>query len=264
MSLVCLTNLGGFLMSQKCTNLTVLNTRPFHQSIDLNEALIQKGFQVIPLPTMEIRPANTNWQSLLGDIRRYQKLIFTSTNAVEFAFQSLPKDMVNYHANAQFYAIGQATARALRQHIDREPIVPDNTVSEGMLADEALLNVAGEQIALFKGIGGRTLLKEALISRQAHVQAFSTYERCKTEIDPAYIDTICRHKQVNLILITSVESFTNFMSFFPENSYPWLFGIPVITLSERIGNMIEKQGFQQVILTKPADIVSTIACYASK
>jgi uroporphyrinogen-III synthase len=221
--------------------LEVLVTRPAGQAAALCHALEAANGRPLPLPLMEIvAAADPATRQRLDSATDYDWLIFVSTNAVEHALPYLPPSR-----DFGIAAVGRSTARALDGVGMTDILVPSTSAdSEGLLAEPALADVAGQRILIVRGCGGRPLLADTLQSRGARVEYAEVYRR---EL-PA--DTRTRlhallHRPPGAITITSGEMLENLTTLSgPATS---LRDIPLVAVSTRVAELARRAGFRRVI-----------------
>ena len=115
----------------------IVVTRPRQQVEELRAQLSGLGAEVIPFPTIEIRPPDS-WKPLDQAIRRvdhYDWLIFTSVNGVHHFFsryRTLEQDIRDLKG-VRLAAIGPATERALRDLDLIVEVLPDEFKAEGLV-----------------------------------------------------------------------------------------------------------------------------------
>ncbi|BCN92331.1 hypothetical protein THMIRHAM_01160 [Thiomicrorhabdus immobilis] len=188
--------------------LTLLNTRPAHQAKVLTDLVESQGGQVIACPLMDIE-----WMALsegkLANCQSFDKVIFTSSNAVEgwrrFQEKIRPADKALF-AHSDYYAIGKATqAKGQEAGLKIRSLSLKQFDSEHFLAHEEMLAVAGESIALMKGVEGRTLIEDTLLQRGAKVTSFEVYQRQAVTFCDVAWQRFLNAKQP-VLLISSLDS----------------------------------------------------------
>lgn len=184
----------------------VLVTRPEQQAAPLCRLLEARGAQAFPFPTITIRPAaeRRTLAAGLGPIANFDRIVFTSANAVRFG-SALLED----RRDLTLAAIGPATARALNQAGYRVALQPTERIdSEGLLALPAFERVAGSRVLIVKGAGGRDLLEGELTRRGAQVATVEVYVREPVRPaagDLARLEGWLRGDLVQVITATSAE-----------------------------------------------------------
>lgn len=170
-----------------------VNTRPASRGVGLSQYLSAQGVEVVALPLLAlvVRELTTNdklaLQQLLAD--RYQAVIVVSETAVKYGLDQLALLTDAPIIHTTFVAVGETTANLLQQGWQAQfatpcpPIVtptqaqlPEN--NDGMLALQAVSQlVEGDNVLLWRGVGGRTLLADTLKSRGVLVDSIAFYQR---------------------------------------------------------------------------------------
>ena len=142
-------------------NVWVTRTEP--GAFGLAAALRAAGYGVLQAPVLGIRRKPFAPVEETFDIG-----LFLSAHAAQIATADLADKI-----QAPF-AVGRRTQAALRT-LGLDAAVPDCESSEGLL--KALPDVAGKRILVITGVGGRTLLADALQCRGAEVTRLDVYLR---------------------------------------------------------------------------------------
>jgi len=235
--------------------LEVLVTRPAGQAAGLCHAIEAANGRPVPLPLIQIAAAaGPTARQRLASATAYHWLIFVSANAVEHALPHLPSSR-----DFRIAAVGRSTARALDGAGMTDILVPSASAdSEGLLAEPALAEVAGQRILIVRGSGGRPLLAETLRSRGARVDYAEVYRR---ELPADTRDRLhaLLQRPPGALTITSGEMLANLTSLSgPADS---LRDIPLVVVSARVAEMAHRTGFRQIIQASGAgddDIVAAL------
>jgi len=160
--------------------LCILNTRPAHQQAGLKALLEADGAQVLSFPSIKIASTEPTafHRSLASNIGLYDIAVFVSRNAVDGAFAYLGTGPLP--RNLQLAVIGEGTYQALARRVvdlDQRLIRSEPYNSEGLLTADALQQITGNNIIIFRGQQGRTLLSETLQKRGAIVSHCEVYRR---------------------------------------------------------------------------------------
>ena len=161
------------------SGLVLVLTRPLQQARATCDALNAAGATVVNFPVLAIEPLPQADRHALSTPAA--AIVFVSANAVEFGWDALAG--AGLIRNAALFAIGEATARALRTRGAAHVTTPDSGQdSEALLALPQLNRVNGKRILLVRGAsegGGRRALADTLRVRGADVAEFECYRRRK-------------------------------------------------------------------------------------
>jgi uroporphyrinogen-III synthase len=228
----------------------VLVTRPARQAEPLCHAVEAAGGKPIRFPVLEIRdpPDVTAAHALLADAAQFDLLLFVSANAVERAAPWLP-----VRVDAKIAAVGEATARALEAAGLAPSLVPAGRFdSEGLLALPALQAVAGWQVLIVRGTGGRTLLADTLAARGATVRHAEVYRRALPDVDPTPLVRDWEQR-VQLIVATSNDVLDNLLALLGrDDGARKAFATPLVVVSERMATHARAAGFRCVVVAAGA------------
>lgn len=183
----------------------VINTRPIERAAVLTQHLATAGFDVVELPMLALQPCvitDTDRQLmqrwLAGD---YQALVIVSPTAATLGLTMWHNIVHDRQADTaatvvtaatvtpivsqpagHIIAVGAATAAALchssvtlTEADIKQPAVSNN---EGLLAMPEITQLrAGDRVLIWRGLGGRRLLVDALQARGVHIDSIAWYER---------------------------------------------------------------------------------------
>jgi uroporphyrinogen III methyltransferase/synthase len=183
----------------------VLVTRPHHQAEGMMCRLEELGAIAFSLPTVAIgEPAD--WSAVdqaLGDLRRYDWLVFTSANGVHSFIRRLRhvgRDLRSL-GQLEIAAIGPGTAEALRDYELEPDLVPAKFDSETLAA--ALRDRgAGQRFLLARADRGRDVLREEL-AKTAEVEQIAVYSQTDAlAARPPVLEKLSRG-EIDFITLTS-------------------------------------------------------------
>lgn len=229
----------------------ILVTRPAAQADNLCGLIERQGGVAVCFPTLEITGQQPEAE-LLQTAWGADWLIFTSTNAVDFAIKAFGGKMPGLHP-PRVAAVGLATAGALQQlgwTVDCVPATEFN--SEGLLAEPALQVVAGRRCVIVRGVGGREKLAECLRSRGAEVAYLEVYGRRRPDLDSSELAGRLAAGGLEAATVTSIEALQNLLAMLDSASALLLRSIPLVAISERIGQMAEQLGFKRIAVSRQA------------
>ncbi|PID46303.1 MAG: uroporphyrinogen III synthase [Proteobacteria bacterium] len=232
---------------------TIVITRPAHQASAISQRLQERGAHVVRFPLLDIaEPMDVvRCHQQLSTLSRYDYLIFTSPNAVEYAFAKLPEALP---PSLNIAAVGKKTAEALACHGVSVSIVPDRLFnSEALLACPAFQSVRHQSIAIIRGEGGRELLRDTLRQRGAVVNCIEVYRRVCPVDDLSPLTAIHQQAGIDLIVLTSVESLYHLFRL--GAGLRWLNETPLLVGSERIAHQARRYARtgEVVVATDPSD-----------
>lgn len=243
-------------MSGSLRGARILVTRPVHQAdklcrlIEAHEG-IPVRFPTLAIKALDSAPTATIWTEKLS---KSQLTIFTSVNAVNFALAAIGGKIRPFVA-PQVAAIGQATASALRTAGVPVKIEPKSGFdSESLLMLPELQDLAGKQVILIKGKGGREKLAEVLAERGARVEQWEVYQRALPVGDNSQVRTLLNNGQLDMVVSTSGESLENLITMLGEDALSGLTAIPLVVVSDRVGEIANQIGFTRVAVAgNPSD-----------
>lgn len=81
--------------------------------------------------------------------------------------------------------------------------------SEALLELPELAALGGKRVVIFRGVGGRDLLRDELAARGAAVEYAECYRRRRPEVDAAPLIEAWRRREVDAVVATSSEGLRN-------------------------------------------------------
>lgn len=230
-----------------------LVTRPVSQAENLCRLIESQAGFAFRFPTLEIR-LHTPELNILQQALASDWLIFTSSNAVDFAIQAFDGKMHTFELPL-IAAIGQATANTLTLNgiqVDCVPVTEFN--SEGLLAEPLLQDVAGKICVIVRGVGGREKLAETLRSRGAEIIYLEVYKRFCPNINNLELTAWIAADKITAVIITSSEALDNLLLMLDKESVALLKNKPLIVVSDRIRLVAEQLGFIRIVVSQqPTD-----------
>ncbi|MFK7795010.1 MAG: uroporphyrinogen-III synthase [Gammaproteobacteria bacterium] len=236
---------------------SIVVTRPSQQNKYICSALSSLGANAIAFPCIEIKPLS-NPSTVDTLLSHCELMIFISTNAVQFGFDTLPDLIKKIPVSCQFAAVGASTAQALHNHGIDQVVTPlDNFDSEELLKLPELQNVKQKSVLIIKGEGGRELLHETLESRGAKIHSIDVYQRTL----PISVNLSALNTKIDLLLFTSSEAVKNFLVLTPESLQSALLGCQTIVGHARIADKVTALGFKKlpIIAATPSDTDMLVA-----
>lgn len=202
-----------------------INTRPQERAHELTRVLEQRGYQVIELPVLALKPEpySTQLHQLLQQLPQAQVIVAVSPIAVHVGMQYLQQSRVSLQqlAHVQWVAVGQTTAKALRQY-GINSTVPDIETSEGMLGLPIFQHdFELKTVAFWRGRGGRQLMMQQCQAQQLEILNVVLYDRYCPEQATAQFKQLMLDPQLRLgtyiSLVTSEAGWDNWLDLCQNN-----------------------------------------------
>jgi uroporphyrinogen-III synthase len=226
-----------------------INTRPEDRAVNLTQALLEVGHQVINLPLLELvaEPFSLNLRELYQQLEQVQVIVVVSPTAVDVGMQYLQQQKISLDQlkHVQWIAVGQATAQALAKfNVDSH--IPEVENSEGML-DLPILNqhVHLDKVAFWRGLGGRQFMMQRLQQQGVEILNFVLYRRqCPIQsvtLFPKILKKIMLSQPV-MVLISSEASWNNWQQLCGQNNIDaqWVY----LALGERLAQLLKNARLQ--------------------
>ncbi|TXL16331.1 uroporphyrinogen III synthase [Methylococcaceae bacterium HT4] len=243
------------------TGKNILVTRPDHQSKNLCKLIEQQGWHAIRFPVIDIqaKPLSTKDIQRIQNIEQYQKVIFVSVNAVNFALQ-LINGKIDRLQKLTCIAVGKASYHALSASGLSHVLMPEQGFnSEAILAMPEMQVLSGQSCLIIRGEGGRELLADSLRERGARVDYLEVYKRVLPITDNKIIDAYLLQKTLSAILIYSGDALKNLVKVLVKEDFnKHLLNIPLIVISQRVQIMAKTIGFKNIIIADEASDAAMI------
>jgi uroporphyrinogen-III synthase len=157
-------------------------------------------------------------------------------------------------ADLSVVAIGGGSARELeRQGVPAVVAPVSRSDSEAVLELPLLREVRGKRIAIFRGVGGRELLRETLTQRGAVVEYAECYRRVRPAADIRPLLAALRGGTAGAFVCTSSEGVQNLYDMLTAEGQPLLKRTPIFVPHPRIAAAAGRLGIERVIVTERGD-----------
>jgi uroporphyrinogen-III synthase len=230
----------------------VVITRPARQAAGLAREIAALGGRSLVFPAIVILPPadSAALRDVHCNLARYDIAIFVSANAVEYGVGN----PAAWPVHVLPLAPGPGTAAALAAVGIANARTPATTMdSEGLLALPELVDVTGKRIVIFRGDGGRELLRSALEARGAKVVQIECYRRTRPTGGAGGLIEAWRDKRIDAVTLTSSEGLDNLWAIFDDEGRAYLTGTPAFVPHPAIAEHAIGLGLRSVIVTPPAD-----------
>ena len=239
----------------RLTGRGIVITRPAEQAASLARLIASEGGRPIVFSAIEILDIEDRraLDALIGRLDAFDLAIFISPNAVERGLSAIHR-LRTLPPQLQVAAIGRGSARALHRQGFRSVIAPGaGADSEALLALPELGKLAGKRVVVFRGVGGRVLLRDELAARGAIVEYAECYRRRRPQIDPAALLGAWRRGEVDAVVATSSEGLRNFHDMLGEEGRKQLGATPLVVPHARIASTAQRLGIANAIVTAPGE-----------
>jgi uroporphyrinogen-III synthase len=233
----------------------IVVTRPAGQAAHLASALVELGARPVLFPVLAIFDIEDTGPLRDTAIRldKFDWAVFVSPNAVDKAL-SVVLEKRQWPARLRAATVGKSSEQALAGFGITDVVAPQQRFdSEALLEMPELQDMAGKQVVIFRGDGGRELLGDTLKERGAEVEYVTSYRRGKPALDPAPLLKLWNDGQLDAITVTSSEGLRNLIDMVGKLGQSWLKKTPVFVPHRRIADQAQNLGCQIVVLTGPAD-----------
>jgi len=244
----------------------IFATRPQKQNKAWAKRLREAGFEVCELPMLSIEPLRVNSaqaraRELIQKLDEYQKVIFISQNAVDFAFEQIDMYWSQLPRDINWYAVGNATRSLLEDHLDALHCV---VLTNAAMNTEALLELPDfnaplrEKILICRGVGGRAKLGDELRVRGARVDYCELYERA-TPADGAVRVRSAKLDPADVLCIFSGETLKNFHSAIVSAGDANAAQCRIIVPGDRVAELARELGFSKISVAENASDKAMLA-----
>ncbi len=227
----------------RLTGIGVLVTRPEHQAQHLCQLIEAEGGAPVRYPALMIRPRadRAAVRAAIGPADRYDLVIFISANAARFG-----ADLLEQRRDLKLAALAAPTASALNSAGYRVSLMPaDGADSEALLAMPQLAHMSGQRVLIVRGVGGRDLLGDTLISRGADVQYAEVYTREPAQPSAevqAKVEQLWRQGGVRAYSATSVELLEALVGIVTQRCRELMDSTAMLTGSRRVAEAATRLG----------------------
>ena len=236
----------------------VVITRPAGESQRLAALVREAGGEPLLFPVIAIGDA-LDPQPLDAAIARLDEFdvaIFISPSAVEKALTRIAAQRT-LPPNLRCAAIGPGGARALERWGVKGILAPQahdgRFDSESLLASNFMQEVRGKRVVIFRGDGGRELLRDTLLARGATVETGPCYRRALPTIDPAPLMQAWARGTVAAVIVTSSEGLRNLCTMIGAAGVTYLRDTLITVPHPRIAAAARDMGLQHVAESASGD-----------
>ncbi len=193
----------------------IVITRPEEQSEEFAALLRDEGARVISFPTIRIVPPEDygDLDRAIENIEKYQWIVFTSANGVRFFFERFCKlrNDIRDLKGIKICTIGPATRDRVEGYNIRVDMVPEEYISDGVVAAFRGVDVAGANVLLPRAEIAGNIIPDGLSELGANVDVVTAYRTVNSGEDVEGIKELMDNGKIDVITFTSPSTVTNFM-----------------------------------------------------
>jgi uroporphyrinogen-III synthase len=230
----------------------IVVTRPREQADGLAARIQAAGGRVFLFPTLEIceprdpEPA----MRVIDRLDTFDMAVFISPIAVQRAFRLIR----TWPPRLRAATVGRGSRAELERHGVAGALAPASGAdSESLLAAPQLADVRGKRFVIFRGEGGREVLRETLVSRGALVEYAECYRRARPAADPAPLLAAWSAREVDAVTASSSEGIANLCAMLGDAGAALVQGTPLLVPHPRVAQEARRLGAQTVLLGSAAD-----------
>lgn len=245
-------------------NLKTLNgvkivlTRSAVQSAESVEMFRSRGAEVLAVPAIEIKPSEKvpELHRLAAEFKLIDYIIFTSVNSVKYFYEYREKHNLKLNLiGSLFIAIGDKTAKKLREHYAGEIYIPANFDSS-TLAEEIknTFEIKNKTVLIPRSDIGRNTLPDALDAAVADVISAVVYRNVIPAENrlPDLKEKLDEFKDAYFIF-SSPSTFNNFLILAEiEKPSRYFEGKKVVAIGPVTKSEIESSGITNVLMPERA------------
>lgn len=237
---------------------TVVSLRPVGDHAAMRRAA--RGLRVLALSPWRIAVRDdAGTRRALRAALAADRVVATSPAAVRAAAALAP---LRRRRGQAWYAIGAATAAALRRAGVDDVHAPERMDSEGLLALASLQDVAGRRIGLLTAPGGRDRLAPALAARGAQVRRADVYARVPTTPGAGVLARLRAIDGPLVLPVSSGEALQRILAAVPDDVAARLRAARVIAASARLAALAREAGCIDVRIAagpRPGQLLAAVA-----
>lgn len=224
----------------------MVSLRPAGEHAALRRAAAQEGADLIALSPWRIaRREDAATRDALQAALAAPRVVFTSPNAVRAARALMP---LSGDADRRSFGVGTGTVRALRDAGVAAHAAPARMDSEGVLALDALQDVAGADVGVITAPGGRGVITTALQARGARLLRADVYERVVVAVTDAAVARLTDAPDPLWLALSSGEALQRIQAALPEPAWRRLRQARVAAASERLLQQARACGFANIVI----------------
>ncbi len=232
----------------------IVVTRTREQAGELSAALRELGADVVELPTIRIEGPEDRHEfaELVTHAHEYDWLVFTSPNGVERFFDAFFATYGDARSlgNPRIAAIGEGTAKKIREYRFAVDLIPERYVAEGLIDAFKKESVENLTMLWVKAAESRDVIGKGLAELGAIVDHCIAYRTVPETGDPTGARAKIEAEGADLITFTSSSTADHFF----DLGIDWPEGCVAGSIGPITSETLRKRGMKPAFEAKPHDI----------
>lgn len=227
----------------------ILVTRARAQASQLTAGLEALGASCVEAPAILVQPPRDNFAALdkaIEEIKKYNWLIFTSANGVNYFFSRLEQAGLDSRAlfGKQICAIGSGTALALAKFGIKADFVPGEYRAEGIWACIKDHVQPGDKVLLPRAAEARNLLPDELQKAGIETVVVPAYETVIGEADGEALQKALAQGNIDAVTFTSSSTVKNTVQLLGDKAADLLNKTKIAAIGPITADTCKEQGLQ--------------------
>lgn len=240
--------------------MNVLVTRPGERGKELADMLNERQIFAVHQSLFTIKTGEELPQlpSVISRLKSGDYVFIVSSNAVDYAVETLINTGFHFRSDLKYFAVGQRTAKYFTEKAEQPVVYPiESENSEGVLELPEMQDLSDKTVLILRANSGRELLAEQAVLRGATVQYLECYRREPVEEDISEKINLYKRLGVDTIVVTSSETLKSLYEQASEDC-EWLFGCNLVVVGKRIAEISGQMGWQsdKIVISDKADNLS--------
>ncbi|MBS0463774.1 MAG: uroporphyrinogen-III synthase [Proteobacteria bacterium] len=250
------------------SNWWVVSLRPCGQHQRLLRPAIALGAEGIGLPGLRLTArTEASARDALDTVWRCENVIFTSPAAVRFAMRLRTAPLARAQSLIRAFALGAATAAALRRAGFAQVAVAARADSEGLLALPEWRALPTTCVGLVTAPGGRGVIAAHLRARGHKLAIAEVYQRQPARLDAGHTRRVLAVGDALAVCVTSAQALTNVLSALPEAARSKLLAGVAVVSSPRLEAIAHEAGFAGTLRATgptPRELLDALVAHARR